>query len=184
MSLQLGHRVSADIDLFTDALYETIDFGPIYTKLLTTYPYIIGKKPDNKGFGESYIIGESAQDGIKVDLYYTDPFMFPPIIMNNIQMADLRDIVVMKLEVISNGGRKKDFWDLSELLEIIPFESMLKLYQQKYPYFETSTIIKQMSNFQLADEMEDPVCLRGKYWKLIKLDLEEMISKFNKNTDI
>jgi len=99
-------------------------------------------------------------------------------------MADLRDIVVMKLEVISNGGRKKDFWDLSELLEIIPFESMLKLYQQKYPYFETSTIIKQMSNFQLADEMEDPVCLRGKYWKLIKLDLEEMISKFNKNTDI
>jgi hypothetical protein len=178
LSLQLGHRISVDIDLFTDSTYGTVDFIPIYNRLVKTYPYIIGKAPDNVGFGFSFIIGKSKTESVKLDLFYSDTFLFPPVVYQDIKMADLRDITVMKLDVISHGGRKKDFWDISELLETISFEQMLDLYILKYPYFEKSDVINNMSNFIYADEMQDPVCLRFKYWELIKIDLEDLVRKY------
>jgi len=178
LSLQLGHRISVDIDLFTDLTYGTVDFIPIYNRLVKTYPYIIGKVPDNIGFGFSFIIGKSKTESVKLDLFYLDTFLFPPVVYQDIKMADLRDITVMKLDVISHGGRKKDFWDISELLETISFEQMLDLYILKYPYFEKSDVINNMSNFIYADEMQDPVCLRFKYWELIKIDLEDLVKKY------
>lgn len=177
LSLQLGHRISVDIDLFTDADYGSIDFVPIYHRLRKQYPVIIGNIPDNKGFGCSFLIGDSKDNLVKLDLFYTDSFLFPPVQIEGIVMADLRDITLMKLEVISNGGRKKDFWDISELFGRISLDTMLQLYVQKYPFFETDGLIAQMTNFSVADEEPDPICLHGKYWELIKLDLEEMIKQ-------
>jgi hypothetical protein len=55
---------------------------------------------------------------------------------------------------------------------------MLDLYILKYPYFEKSDVINNMSNFIYADEMQDPVCLRFKYWELIKIDLEDLVRKY------
>ena len=178
LSLQLGHRISVDIDLFTGAEYGTVDFIPIFNRLVKTYSYIIGKAPDNVGFGFSFIIGNSQTDSVKLDLFYSDTFLFPPVVYQDIKMADLRDITVMKLDVISHGGRKKDFWDISELIETIPFEQMLDLYILKYPYFKKTDVVNNMANFKYADEMQDPVCLRFKYWELIKIDLENLVKKY------
>jgi len=183
LSLQLGHRISVDIDLFTDAEYGSLDFIPIYNRLVKTYPHIIGKAPDNVGFGFSFIIGSSQSESVKLDLFYTDTFLFPPVVYKDIKMADLRDITVMKLDVISHGGRKKDFWDISELLETIPFEQMLDLYILKYTYLEKSDVVNNMTNFKYADDMQDPICLRSKYWELIKIDLEDLIQKYKSNSD-
>jgi predicted nucleotidyltransferase component of viral defense system len=33
-------------------------------------------------------------------------------------MATVEEIIAMKLDVMQRGGRKKDFWDLHELLSI------------------------------------------------------------------
>lgn len=159
-----------------------MDFITIYDRLIKTYPYVIGKKPDNVGFGFSFIIGNSQTESVKLDLFYTDTFLFPPVIYQNIKMADLRDITVMKLEVIARGGRKKDFWDISELLDTFSFEEMLDLYQLKYPYFEKSDVVNNMNNFKYADEMEDPICLRYKYWELIKFDLEILIKNYSEKS--
>ena len=175
LSLQLGHRVSVDIDLFTDAEYGSIDFVPIYNKLVKNYPVVIGNKPDNKGFGISYLVGHSAGELVKLDLFYCDPFIFPPVEIERIRMADIRDVVLMKLEVSSNGGRKKDFWDMSELLDHFSLDTMLELYHQKHPYFEVDSIVNQLTNFMYADDEPNPICLRAKYWEIIKLDLEEMV---------
>ena len=76
LSLQLGHRVSVNIDMFTDAPYGSVDFVPIYQKLVDRYPVVIGSKPDNRGFGISYLIGESEQELVKLDFYYCDTFIF------------------------------------------------------------------------------------------------------------
>ena len=40
----------------------------------------------------------------------------------------------MKVDVISRGGRKKDFWDLHELLETNTIVNMLELHRQRYPF--------------------------------------------------
>jgi hypothetical protein len=35
-------------------------------------------------------------------------------------------------------------------------------------------LIENLTNFEQADEDFDPICLRQKYWELIKLDLSEL----------
>ncbi len=40
LSLQFGHRLSVDIDLFTDAPYNSIDFETITKYLRNTFSYV------------------------------------------------------------------------------------------------------------------------------------------------
>ena len=43
LSLYLGHRMSVDIDLFTDANYGAIDFDTIENFLQKTFKHVYGK---------------------------------------------------------------------------------------------------------------------------------------------
>jgi len=57
---------------------------------------------------------------------------------------------------------------------------MLDIYSKCYPYhFSKDELIKQLTNFENADNDFEPNCLKGKYWELIKLDFEEKIKDFN-----
>jgi len=47
----------------------------------------------------------------------------------------------MKLDVIQREGRKKDFWDLHELLSNYGIGNMLELYKQGYPYGHNMDLI-------------------------------------------
>ena len=70
LSLQLGHRVSDDIDLFTDAEYGSLDFQAMQSWLRNRFPYCIGDCGTIVGFGASYIVGNSREESVKVDLFY------------------------------------------------------------------------------------------------------------------
>lgn len=59
LSLQLGHRISVDIDLFTDATYGTINFETIDHFLTLQFPYIDASFSVLPGMGRSYIIGHN-----------------------------------------------------------------------------------------------------------------------------
>ena len=178
LSLQLGHRVSIDIDLFTDAPYASLDFHAIQSKLRDMFPYCQGDCGDIVGMGASYIIGNSAYDSIKLDLFYTDPFIRPIKTIDNIRIASIEDIIAMKLDVIGRNGRKKDFWDLHELHDKYTIAEMLTLYAERYPYNHTQEeLLLGLTNFSLADTDPDPNCLRSKAWPLIKLDFMEWAGK-------
>lgn len=174
LSLQLGHRISIDIDLFTDAPYGSLDFHTIQSKLRSMFPYCQGDCGDIVGMGASYIIGNSAFDSIKLDLFYTDPFIRPIKAIDNIRIASIEDIIAMKLDVIGRKGRKKDFWDLHELHDKYAIAEMLTLYAERYPYNHTrEELLLGLTNFSLADTDPEPNCLRSKAWPLIKLDFME-----------
>src|ERR1700743_782776 len=70
LSLQLGHRVSVDIDLFTDAEYGSIDFDVIEDFLKDNFECVFGDFGGNPGIGKSYIIGYSRSQTVNLDLYY------------------------------------------------------------------------------------------------------------------
>jgi hypothetical protein len=94
--------------------------------------------------------------------------------MDNIRLASIEDIIAMKIDVVSRGGRKKDFWDLHELMETFSFDQMLTLHEKRHPYAHDPKQIKtNFSEFTGADLDFDPICLKGKYWELIKLDMIE-----------
>jgi predicted nucleotidyltransferase component of viral defense system len=177
LSLQLGHRESVDIDLFTDSEYGSIDFEAIKDYLDRVFPYVSTSEIDLVGFGKSYYIGESASNYIKLDLYYTDPFIRPVKEVDNIRLTDVEDIIAMKLDIFSRNGRKKDFWDLHELLNNYSIDRMLSFYTERYPYAENEQeVINNLTQFDFAENDPDPVCLKGKYWDLIKLDFVEAIN--------
>lgn len=182
LSLQLGHRISVDIDFFSDAPYGSIDFDEIESFLTSKFPYIDNFSNVQPSIGKSYFIGTDKENTIKLDVYYTDDFIQPVITVDNIRMATIEEIIAMKLDVIQRGGRKKDFWDLHELLSDFKIGKMLELHEQRYPYsHERDLILKNFTDFRLADDDFAPNCLKGKYWEFIKEDIEEAIEKFTKS---
>ncbi|MFP4488031.1 MAG: nucleotidyl transferase AbiEii/AbiGii toxin family protein [Bacteroidales bacterium] len=172
LSLLRGHRKSVDIDLFTDAPYDSIDFGAIHSFLCNTFSYVDTIDYKVIGLGKSYFIGNNEEDCVKLDLFYTDKFIQEIILLDGIRLATVEEIIAMKIEIISRGGRKKDFWDIHELKDDYSIGQMFALHKQRYPYnHDENQIRSNFSNFQIADDDFNPICLKDKHWEIIKLDM-------------
>ena len=179
LSLYRGHRMSIDIDLFTDAEYGSVNFDRIDKFLKAQFPYVDASFGLLPGMGRSYLVGADRENNIKLDVFYsTDKFIYPPYEEDDIRMATIDDIVAMKIDVISRGGRKKDFWDLRELLNDYSIQEMLALHKKRSEYtHDEAQIRKNLIDFTKADEEYDPICLRGHYWEFIKEDIEDWVGK-------
>jgi len=172
LSLQIGHRMSVDIDLFTDAPYGSIDFDILDQFLKNNFHYVDTSFGMLPGMGRSYLVGKDKNDAIKLDVYYTDDFIQPALVIDNIRFATIEEIIAMKVDVIARGGRKKDFWDLHEFLDNYSIPQMLTLHGHRYPFNHNEKIIMEnFRNFGDADYDFEPICLHGKYWEFIKLDI-------------
>ncbi len=178
LSLHRGHRQSIDIDLFTDAEYGSINFDKIDTFLRATFAYVETYNFGVIGMGKSYFVGENKNDSVKLDLYYTDEFIFKMQKIDNIRLARVEEIIAMKLDVILRGGRKKDFWDIHNLIDDFILNQMLSFHQKRYPYtYDSDLIIQNLTQFINADNDFDPICLKGNHWELIKLDMIEFVNR-------
>lgn len=125
---------------------------------------------------------------IKVDFFYTDPFIFPAIEKDGLRLADQREIAAMKLLVI--GGRtlrQKDFWDVHDMLEDYTLTEMIQWALKRDPYIvEEKDIIEGL---RLIDEVQESregiVSLKPlEYWELKILDLKEETEKYIKNMSV
>lgn len=182
LSLQIGHRESIDIDLFSDVDYGKIDFEAIEMYLASNFKYLDHLSNSIPGMGKSYLVGEDKDNTLKLDIFYTDKFIQPYCLEDTIRMATIEEIIAMKLDVVQRGGRKKDFWDLHELFEKYSLTQMLDLHEQRYPYsHDRDLIIQNFTDFSLADDEFNPICFKDKYWEFIKEDIEEIIVKFKSN---
>ncbi len=178
LSLQIGHRISVDIDLFTDAAYDSIDFNAADKYLRSNFEYVDTSDYRPVGIGTAYYIGNSKDECIKLDIYYTDSFIRPAIEIAEIRMATIEEIIAMKVDVISRSGRKKDFWDIHELSDDFSIDEMIALHKERYPYSHNEQEIRaSFINFVNADDDFEPICLSGKYWELIKLDIVNWAGK-------
>ncbi len=176
LSLQLGHRSSVDIDLFTGASYGSVDFKVIDSFLRETFAYVSEPQPGIIGMGMSYLIGDNENESVKLDLYYTEPFIQAELIIAPYRLATIEEIIAMKIDIVQRGARKKDFWDLHELLDKYTPSQMIDLHKTRYPYnHEKNEIQANFTNFTIADDDFDPICLKGKYWELIKFDITQAL---------
>ena len=180
LSLRYGHRKSEDIDLFTDAEYRSLDFRPFEQFLQSRFTYYnCSDKGSLVAFGRTYYIGNSADNAIKLDLMYTDPFLEKAEVIDGVRMASVRDIVAMKMNVVSRGGRKKDFWDLHMLLGHYTLKEMFGLHERRHPWeHNAEELLDKFTDFSFADVDLDPICLRNMDWDNIKLDLIDTAEEF------
>jgi hypothetical protein len=178
LSLQLGHRESVDIDLFTDSDYGSIDFEKLENTLIKIFPHVESPTTGFVGMGKSYFIGNSENDLVKLDLFYTDSFVFPCVIVQNIRFSSIEEVAAMKFEVIGQGGRKKDFWDVHELLETYSLDEMISFYMKRNPYgYSKEELLTRVIDFSIAEDEFTPNCYKDKDWEIIKLDFEDLFKK-------
>lgn len=150
LSLQIGHRKSIDLDLFSESAFEGMtlleqiekDFSQI--EVLTR----------TKGTLLTRI------NGIKVDfLRFNYPTIRPIIIEGSIRLLTPEDIAPMKLDAIAGRGKKKDFYDLYYLLERMTLQEMLDLHREKFNLSTTFHIVKSLTWFEDANDDDDPVLI-------------------------
>ncbi len=178
LSLYLGHRMSIDLDLFTDDEYGSINYQFIDSFLRSAYPYVDTINYPEIGNGKSYYVGKNEDECVKLDILYTEKFIDNGVFTDRIRIASIEEIIAMKLEVVSGGGRKKDFWDIHELMNFYSLEQMFEFHSKRYPFGHDRELLrKNFTEFSKADEDFDPICLRGKHWEIIKLDIIDFVKE-------
>jgi len=188
LALQRGHRRSVDIDLFTDLDYADMPVADMRYYLEKEFPVHRGTESmDMPANGYHIFLSEGQEPPIKVDFFYTEPFIFPAIEEDGLRIADQREIAAMKLGVIGNQiYRQKDYWDIHDLFEDYSLSEMIEWALQRDPYsFTVDDIIKGL---QQVDRVEESpmgiVSLKPlSYWELKVLDLIEEVKALTKATN-
>lgn len=123
IALQLGHRISVDLDFFTSAPFNEVLLSE-HLKAEHNFELDFITKHTIKG----------EINGVKVDyIAHQYAWIEPVIEEDGIRMAGLSDLSAMKLNAISNdGSRVKDFIDIAYLSGKLSLNSMLDAYVRKY----------------------------------------------------
>lgn len=112
-----------------------------------------------------------------MDLFYTDTYIRPAIVLEYIRFAHIEDVIAMKMDIIQREARKKDFWDIHALLDDYTVKQMIALHKERYPYTHNEDlIIQNFTNFSQANEDLDPVCLLQKHWEVIRHEIAEAVA--------
>jgi predicted nucleotidyltransferase component of viral defense system len=174
LSLRFGHRTSVDLDLF---YHEKFDLDLIESELGKKFGNDFHYEGLNKHFGIFCHI-----EKVKVDIVR---FPHLPIAAfeteDEIRMYSNADIAAMKIQAILGRGKKKDFWDLHELLKHYSLKQIIDWHKQKYPNQRLAIAIPNaITYFTDADESEAPVSLKGQTWEQIKKDISKTVSDYLK----
>jgi hypothetical protein len=165
LALQIGHRISVDLDMFGDTMPEV--------ELLTECLLEIGSVHILQHTPNILIC---SVNGIKVDfVYYKYSLLRPCNVIENVRLVSTADIAAMKLNVIVGCGSKKDFIDLYYLLKEYTIEQMLHFYTQKYPQGSEFLAMKCLTYFDDADKESTPILLDDISWPEIKSELQNVI---------
>jgi len=124
IALMVGHRISLDIDLFTDNPFDAERLG-----VLLSAKYKVDNLETDNNTINCFI------DDVKVDcIAHCYPWIQPAVFIEDIRMASIEDIAAMKFNaIVQDGSRLKDFFDIYVLLEHKSLAQLLSCYVQKYP---------------------------------------------------
>ena len=189
LALQRGHRRSVDIDLFTDLEYGDMPIKTMREYLENEFPVHEGTETlARNDAGYHIYLSEGVEPPIKVDFFYTEPFIYPLLVQDGLRLTDQREIAAMKLGVIGNQiYRQKDYWDIHDMLENYKLSEMIKRALERDPYIITENDIieglKQVDKVQ--ESREGIVSLKPlEYWELKVVDLKEEIENYCKENHV
>jgi predicted nucleotidyltransferase component of viral defense system len=167
LALQIGHRISVDLDIFgdipsfsTNQLIEELTSNNIKSRL----DYA------------SKNINQFTINNVKVDIVnYPYAWLEPVREEEGIKLADLKDITAMKLEAVTNRGSRRDFVDIYFLLKHFKLDQQIKLYMQKYPDGSSFNVLRSLTYFDDAETSPMPKMLIDVDWEQIKLSIKSAV---------
>ncbi len=165
LSLQIGHRISVDLDLFGEVEFDSQIFND-FTKVQAI------KKSTNINIFEI--------NDVKVDIVnYTYPWLESELNIDNIRLASLKDIAAMKIAAVTGRGSKKDFVDLFFLLKEFSFGKIIDFYKQKYSDASIYLALKSLVYFDDADNDPPLNMLKDIPWQSIKEKIRKEVINYS-----
>lgn len=169
LALQMGHRISIDLDFFTDTPFDALAL----LKSLESFFEIDDISSTDNSLSLFIKIGESS---VKTDfIRHNYPRLRPLLTVEQIRLFSLEDIAAMKLNAVANRGAKKDFHDIHILLSRFTLPELLAFFEEKYQKHNSFTVTKSLAYFDDADLEPEPRTLLGLTWQEIKADLQQKL---------
>lgn len=168
LALYWGHRISVDLDLFTDKKIELLQIEKHLSQLEQSKQ--ISKNP----IGLVYNINE-----VKCDfLAYPYSFFYDEVKEDGIRLAHIEDVIALKLGAIANRGVRKDFIDLYYIFQKYSLNDLLSFYKRMYKVNEHFSLLKSMTYFEDAENDSNPELLLDKNlkWESIKKTIIKKVS--------
>lgn len=173
LALKYGHRISIDLDLFGGG--ELFDRDIILSALENEFGSSFVFDGSNNKWGIFCFIDEVKVDIIK----YLHPLIQVTEVIDGIRLYSIEDICAMKINAILGRGKKKDFWDLYEILHQFSLSEIINFHRQKFPSQMLLISIPQaITYFADAEESEDPVSLNGQTWQGVKIFVQNKVKDY------
>ncbi|HLF46942.1 MAG TPA: nucleotidyl transferase AbiEii/AbiGii toxin family protein [Chitinophagaceae bacterium] len=174
LSLLYGHRKSVDLDLFSNHPFDnTVVISALEKKFKESFV----NQSANPRFGIFTFIAD-----VKIDfILHPHPLIRPEMNIEGIRMFSTEDIIAMKVQAILGRAKKKDFWDVAELLNHFTIPDFITFHKEKY--FSQNlmiTVPQALTYFADAEESEDPVSLKNQTWASVKDFINLNVSEYLK----
>lgn len=159
LALRYGHRVSFDLDFFTNTEFDKSQLFQVITK---TFPSAELLFEQNQTM--LFVIND-----VRVDfVLYPFPWFLPFEEREGTRLISEKDIIPMKLQAVSNRNSKKDYWDIALLLGKYPLKEMIRIFKKKFPQVDEGYIIHSLTDFEEAGNQFDPDSLNSITWEEVK----------------
>ena len=171
LALQMGHRKSIDIDLFS---IEDVNMNEISLLLENDFEKITIRRT-TPAFIFCFI------NSVKCDFvkHTAQKLINPCFIQEGIRLYSIEDIAAMKLNAICGRGGKKDFYDIFSLLQIFTLKELMHFYDTKFQSDNSWMALRSMQYFEDADTQEVPELIKSfPEWPKIKKFLIESVNDF------
>ncbi len=144
IALQLGHRTSIDLDIFTSKNFNPKELETI----VSSHPEIAF---DFVNSNRTMLFGYVNK--IKCDFVLEPSILLQPFIgYENVNYFHLQDIAAMKMHTICGRGKRKDFFDIYVLIENFGWPAMLEWFVKKYDDSQLYFLWRSITYFDDADE--------------------------------
>lgn len=176
LALQLGHRISVDLDLFLNTDFETAD---IIHEMSKDLEYDVIMQKDKNSMIINARKKNSDDEYVKIDFVkYPYPLIKEVCKIDGLRLLSIEDIIAMKLSAIANRGAKKDFFDIYELLKTYSISDMFEFFSIKFPKTAHFHILKSLTYFEDAEQEFDPIYLNNTDWEQVKSTIEKNVNEY------
>ena len=181
LALQLDHRTSTDIDLFTTKTQSAVDIINFFNKNFKNVNVETGEDKFTRIF----------VNGIKIELVeYNEKLIEEPINKDGIKLVGLNELAAMKLEAMRTRTEARDFIDIAYLLKEMPLEKMFELYKKKFdtisPLYMKRTLLNKSKSIKDNEWLVGGIIMLKNDIKPkdVPIFIEKAIEKYNNDKNI
>ena len=163
LALQMGHRRSIDLDFFSESDEVHARTRQTLIRAFSARHAQIIESVD----GNLLLL----TDGLHIGFFsYGYPLLEPVWMVENIRLASLLDLGLMKLDAVIGRGSRKDFYDLYIITRQIPLQNLLHAGERKYPQVRDFQLmaLEGILRFDNADRDHQPEMLADLPWENVR----------------